>query len=74
LWRPYWSNASGTDSDRSHRRVIVTPEDVFEEYRPRLTGTSYHILGSWVDAEDVVRLPGWSESGTTRRLNRRQRG
>jgi hypothetical protein len=52
----------------------VTPEDVFEEYRPRLTGTSYHILGSWVDAEDVVRQPGWSASGTTRRVNRRPRG
>jgi RNA polymerase sigma-70 factor, ECF subfamily len=31
-----------------------TPEDVFEEHRPRLTGTSYQILGSWSDAEDVV--------------------
>jgi RNA polymerase sigma-70 factor (ECF subfamily) len=31
-----------------------SPEEVFEELRPRLTGTSYQILGSWADAEDVV--------------------
>jgi RNA polymerase sigma-70 factor (ECF subfamily) len=30
------------------------PEDVFQELRPKLTGTSYQILGSWTDAEDVV--------------------
>jgi RNA polymerase sigma-70 factor, ECF subfamily len=32
----------------------MSPEEVFEQLRPRLTGTSYQILGSWADAEDVV--------------------
>jgi RNA polymerase sigma-70 factor (ECF subfamily) len=31
-----------------------SPEDVFENLRPRLVVTSYQILGSWADAEDVV--------------------
>lgn len=32
------------------------PEEIFEQLRPQLTGTSYQILGSWADAEDVVQL------------------
>jgi RNA polymerase sigma-70 factor (ECF subfamily) len=31
-----------------------TPEAVFEEYRPLLTGLAYRLLGSMWDAEDVV--------------------
>ena len=33
---------------------MVSPEEVFEELRPGLVGTTYQILGSWADAEDVV--------------------
>ncbi len=33
---------------------MVLPEEVFEELRPVLIGTTYQILGSWADAEDVV--------------------
>ena len=32
----------------------MSREEVFEELRPRLTGASYQILGSWADAEDIV--------------------
>ena len=34
--------------------MTASPEAVFEEARPRLILTSYRILGSWADAEDVV--------------------
>lgn len=32
----------------------MSPEEVFEQLRPGLTGAAYQILGSWSDAEDVV--------------------
>jgi DNA-directed RNA polymerase specialized sigma24 family protein len=32
----------------------MASEEVFEELRPGLTRTSYQILGSWADAEDIV--------------------
>ena len=32
----------------------MSPDEVFEQLRPGLVGASYHILGSWADAEDVV--------------------
>ena len=33
---------------------MSSAQDVFDDLRPALTGTSYQILGSWADAEDVV--------------------
>src|SRR5258706_15790580 len=33
---------------------MTSPEEVFEQLRPGLTGAAYQILGSWGDAEDVV--------------------
>lgn len=41
----------------------MSAEKIFEELRPRLIGTSYHILGSWADAEDVVQGT-WSKWST----------
>ncbi len=32
----------------------MSPEEVFERLRPGLIGTSYQIMGSWADAEDVI--------------------
>lgn len=32
----------------------MSAEEIFEQLRPRLIRTSYQILGSWADAEDVV--------------------
>lgn len=32
----------------------MSPEEVFEQQRPGMTGAAYQILGSWSDAEDVV--------------------
>lgn len=34
--------------------TVESPEAVFESLRHSLLGTSYRILGSWTDAEDVV--------------------
>lgn len=49
-----------TDSCAATQRVACSADDIFEGLRGPLTGTSYQILGSWADAEDVVQAT-WSK-------------
>jgi RNA polymerase sigma-70 factor (ECF subfamily) len=45
---------NGTEGDSTRLRVMEQAERVFATERPRLVGIAYRILGSRVEAEDVV--------------------